>query len=466
MASDQLECVEPQQFERELPRGWRWSTLGDLRAPGRSLVSGPFGSNIGSRFFVEAGVPVIRGNNLSLGCDRFNDDGFVFLTEEKAAEFPNCIAEPNDLVLTAAGTIGQVGIIPENPRFPRYVISNKQLRARLDTSKAVPLFVYYWLASPVMSSYIQSRNSGSTIPLINLSVLRSLPVPIPPLDVQHRTVDVLDSLDSRIALLHRTNETLEHIARTIFKSWFVDFDPVRAKAEGREPEGMDAATAALFPDDLQNSEFGTIPRGWSVETLGLIADVGIGKTPPRNQSQWFSEAGEGVVWVSIKDMGQAGTYVSESAEDLTPEAIDRFNIRVAPDNTVLVSFKLTVGRVCISDGSVATNEAIAHCPLKTDKISTEYLYCALKSFDYSQLGSTSSIATAVNSKSIRTIPVLIPPGKIAAVFAEHCGPLLAKIRLQQKQAKLLSQLRNALLPRLISGKLRLPQAEKLVEAVL
>ena len=125
-----------------------------------SIVSGPFGSNIGSRFFVDKGVPVIRGNNLTKGGQKFIDDGFVYLTESKAAEFPNCIAVTDDLVFTAAGSIGQVGLIPAVSRYERYVISNKQLRVRLDQNKAVPLFVYYWLTSKRMIRYLEGMNNG------------------------------------------------------------------------------------------------------------------------------------------------------------------------------------------------------------------------------------------------------------------------------------------------------------------
>jgi len=252
----------------ELPQNWHWETIDRLKASGRSIVSGPFGSNIGKRFFVEEGIPVIRGNNLSLGMERFNDGGFVFLTEEKAAEFKNCEAHPNDLLFTAAGTIGQVGIIPPRPRYSKYIISNKQLRARLDQARIQPLFAYYWLASPSMVAMIQNRNTGSTIPLINLSVLKSLPIPVPPMEEQDAIISVLSALDDRITLLRETNATLEAIAQALFKSWFVDFDPVHAKLQCLIPEGMDEATAALFPDSFE--ELGLVPRGWQSVTLGDV----------------------------------------------------------------------------------------------------------------------------------------------------------------------------------------------------
>ncbi|MCK4709296.1 MAG: restriction endonuclease subunit S, partial [Gammaproteobacteria bacterium] len=149
--------------------------LNDIAASGRSVISGPFGSNIGKRFFQETGVPVIRGNNLTTDSKKFVDEGFVFLTEEKADEL-NAGAIEGDILFTAAGTIGQVGMIPIGSLYKRYVISNKQLRFRVDLNKADPNYVFYWLASPWIFKAIINRNTGSTVPLINLGIIKTLPI--------------------------------------------------------------------------------------------------------------------------------------------------------------------------------------------------------------------------------------------------------------------------------------------------
>lgn len=229
-----------------LPQGWIWTKLDQVKHPeGRPIVSGPFGSNIGMRFFVNAGVPVIRGNNLSTDSEKFIDNGFVFLTEEKAKEFKNCEAYRGDLIFTAAGTIGQVGIIPETAKYPRYIISNKQLRARLNEDLILPLFAYYWFSSPEMVTYIIKQNTGSTVPLINLSILRQLPLPLPPIHEQKRIIEFINNIDDKNELNRRMNRTLEELAAAIFKSWFVDFDPVVAKSEGRQPVGMSTEMASF-----------------------------------------------------------------------------------------------------------------------------------------------------------------------------------------------------------------------------
>lgn len=180
-------------------------------------------------------------------------------------------------------------------------------------------------------------------------------------------------------------------------------------------------------------------------------DISIGKTPPRKETEWFSRT-DGIKWVSISDMGNCGMYISDSSEYITSSAIDKYNIKIVPDNTVILSFKLTVGRVAITDGKMATNEAIAH--FKTnDKRINEYLYCYLKSFNYQTMGSTSSIATAVNSKIIKAMPFIVPTNEEIDRFHNIVNPMFNKIKLNQTENVRLTQLRDTLLPKLMSGEI-------------
>lgn len=188
-------------------------------------------------------------------------------------------------------------------------------------------------------------------------------------------------------------------------------------------------------------------------------DISIGKTPPRKEPEWFSESHDShVIWVSISDMGGCGMYISDSSEYLTRDAVSRFNIVTIPDNTVILSFKLTVGRVAISDGEMTTNEAIAH--FKTDKKEiNEYLYCYLKSYNYQTLGSTSSIATAVNSKIIKGMPFIVPSEDELTQFHSFAAPCFEKIRLNQIENARLAVLRDTLLPKLMSGEIDVSDVE-------
>lgn len=181
-------------------------------------------------------------------------------------------------------------------------------------------------------------------------------------------------------------------------------------------------------------------------------DISIGKTPPRKEMEWFSKCDSDIRWVSISDMGNAGTYINSTSEFLTPEAVKKFNVVVIPDNTVLLSFKLTVGRIAITNGEMTTNEAIAH--FKTnDSYINPYLYCYLKSFNFESLGSTSSIATAINSKIVKAMPFIVPNPEELEDFNKIALPIFELIKSNEAEIRDLAQLRDTLLPQLMSGEL-------------
>jgi type I restriction enzyme S subunit len=326
--------------------------------------------------------------------------------------------------------------------------------------RAITRFLHYALAATDISGYL----TGSTMPKLTQGNMNCIPVVAPPLLEQTRIAYILGTLDDKIELNRRMNATLEAMSRALFKSWFVDFDPVRSKVAGRQPECMDAETAALFPDSFEESEIGEVPKGWRIRRASDLYDVTIGKTPPRKEHQWFTKSPADVPWMSIKDLGEAGAFVLNVSEYLTAEAVDRFRVRRIPDGTVVLSFKLTVGRVAITDGEMLSNEAIAHFrPLGVESPSAEYLYCYLKQFDYGRLGSTSSIATAVNSESVRLIPLIEPRADVVTAFRERIWPSFSQMRGLQRQCRSLATLRDTLLPKLLSGEVRVPEAEKAVE---
>jgi type I restriction enzyme S subunit len=214
------------------------------------------------------------------------------------------------------------------------------------------------------------------------------------------------------------------MAQAIYKSWFVDFEPW----DGEQP------------------------NSWVIGKAEDFFDISIGKTPPRKEPLWFTTNPHDVVWVSISDMGSCGMFVSDSSEYLTVESTELFNVKVVPCGTVLLSFKLTVGRVAIADGEMATNEAIAHFK-QSSRETLEYLYCYLKAFDYQSLGNTSSIATAVNSKTIKAMPFVMPNDDVLVKFHAATAPLFEQVRINLSENTRLAETRDTLLPRFMSGEL-------------
>ena len=343
-------------------------------------------------------------------------------------------------------------------------------------------YVYYLARHPDFRAFAEARMEGTSgRQRVSWQALSDFSFPFPSSDQRKVIGSILRKIDDKIDLNRRINQTLEAMAQAIFKSWFVDFDPVKAEIaavdQGEDPlraamraisgktdaeldqmprEHHDqlAATAALFPDAMEESELGEIPKGWEAKTADSLTEVGIGKTPPRKEPQWFTEGEGDWRWVSIKDMASSGVFQQRSSELLTSEAVSRFNVRVVPDRTVLLSFKLTIGRVAITDGPMVTNEAIAHFKLPDDSvISSEYLYLYLKRFDYSMLGSTSSIADAVNSKTIREIPIVVASRSLIDEFTRSISPLFMEIKNRQNEITSLCTTRDVLLPKLLSGEI-------------
>jgi len=344
------------------------------------------------------------------------------------------------------------------------VFESHLIRCRLDRAKADGGFYSYYFRSTSGRAKIESIVEQVSAAGIRGSDLAKLEVAHPPLTTQKAIAHILGTLDDKIELNRKTNETLEAMAKALFKSWFVDFDPVRAKAEGR-PTGLPAEINDLFPDSFEDSELGEIPSGWEVKSAGTQYDVSIGKTPPRKESQWFSTSHADMPWLSIRDLGEVGVYADKTSERLTREAVDRFNVKIVPANTVVLSFKLTIGRVAITGGEMLTNEAIAHFSPLVKGAGSEYTYCLLSQYDYHSLGSTSSIATAVNSQILREMPLVVPPEISARAFCDATASIFSSIKCGQQETRCLSDLRDALLPKLISGEIRIPDAEKMLEEV-
>ena len=242
------------------------------------IAMGPFGSNIKVETFVNAGVPIVSGDHLR-GL-RMKDGDFKFITEEHAERLRNSVVIRGDVIFTHAGNIGQVAYIPETSKFHRYVISQRQFYARCDKSKIIPQFLAYFFHTPEGQHKLLSNASQVGVPSIARpsTHLKSIELNVPSIEYQKSVCEVISTLDDRITLLRETNATLEAIAQALFKSWFVDFDPVRAKREGRHPEGIDEATAALFPDSFEESELGAAPKGWGVVSVAEVADVIKGKS--------------------------------------------------------------------------------------------------------------------------------------------------------------------------------------------
>ena len=392
--------------------------------------------------------------------------------------------QENDIVITREAPMGRVCLIPKEPSC---CLGQRQVLLRADRNKISAEYLYWSLRSPfVQRQILINEGTGATVSNMRIPVLKALKIPrLASIEIENKKARDLSNIQNKIQLNTQINQTLEQIALAMFKSWFIDFDPVRAKVQalsdglsleqaelaamqaisGKTPEELTALsqtqpdryaelaeTAKAFPCEMVEVDGSEVPKGWEYKLADELFDIGIGKTPPRKETEWFSTNPDDMQWISIKDMGNSGVFITESSEFLTNQAVDKFNIRKIPENTVLLSFKLTIGRVSITTCETTTNEAIAHFKI-TDKsfLTTEYLYLFFQQFDFNSLGSTSSIATAVNSKTIKGIEILIPNEELIKAFQMKISNIFAQIKNLTMENKNLVETRDLLLPKLLNG---------------
>ncbi len=435
---------------------WPLVSFDQVKASAKSAFAmGPFGSNIKAENFTTSGVPVIKGGNLN---GTYIHDSFTdFLTEDKAAELASSQARPLDIVITHRGTLGQVGLIPERSRYPYYIVSQSQLKLSFDLARVDPYFIYYFLRSPLGQQRLLANTSQVGVPAIAqaLTTIRQIQIALPSLEEQRNICSMLRLLDDRITLLRETNATLEAIAQALFKSWFVDFDPVRAKMEGRTPEGMDEATAALFPDGFETSELGEVPRGWRYSTVGESFVLTMGQSPPGDT---YNDSGEGLAFYQ----GRTDFGFRFPTQRVFCSAPTRY----AEPGDTLVSVRAPVGDV---------NMALERCCIGRGVASVRhssgfrgFVFYAMhglrerfKTFD-----SEGTVFGSISKKDFQSLPVVVAPEDVLRAYDAVAAPIDQRIAENEVMLRTLSTLRDTLLPRLISGQLRLPEAQAATEAAL
>jgi type I restriction enzyme S subunit len=373
--------------------------VAEIAAPVKNaLVGGPFGSNLVQRDYVSAGVPVIRGQNMGFG--RWVSGEFAFVSEQKAQKLSPNTARPGDLVFTQRGTLGQVAIVPGRP-FDRYIISQSQMKLSVDATQADPLFLYYIFTTAEQQEHILRNAIQTGVPHTNLQHLRETPLRLPPLSEQRAIAGVLGALDDKMELNRRMNETLEAIAQAEFR---------RMMAEGEKKSGRVEKLGDLielaYGDALKEEK----RRAGSIPVFGSNGQIG-----------WHDQSlvkGPGIV---VGRKGNPG-IVTWSHTDFFP--IDT-TFYVVP---------------------------------KGDCRSLYFLYYALRDQDLASLGADSAVP-GLNRNMAYLSEQIVPPTSVLEQFDKVAAPLYARIHANDEESRTLAGLRDALLPKLLSGAIRVKNAE-------
>lgn len=414
---------------------WPTVLVGELAAstPG-ALAVGPFGSRMKADLYVSDGVRVIRGNNLGDGIS-FKGD-FVHVSPETADGLASCCVVPGDLVFPHRGNIGEVGLTPNDGK--RYMLSTSLMKLSPNRSIVDPTYLFYFFKSAIGRAALLMNASQVGTPGIAtpLKSLRGIQLSLPSLVEQVAISSLLLLLDDRITLLRETNATLEAMAQALFKSWFVDFDPVHAKQQGRAPEGMDAATAVLFPDSFEESELGMVPKGWTPVRLDGFVELAYGKA----------------LKAEARIAGDVPVYGSGGITGW-------HNAALVNEPSIVVGRKGTVGSLYWESRPFFPIDTVFYVKTKNP---LSYVFQVLKNMGLNDMNTDAAVPGLNRENAYRLLVVGAPEDSIKA-FDSIASSLRNSVLRNLRQIETLEATRDTLLPRLISGQLRLPEAQALVE---
>ncbi len=301
-----------------------------------------------------------------------------------------------------------------------------------------PLFAFYFLKALDFDRF----NSGSAQPSLNRNFIYPIPIRVPKPAEQKSIASVLGALDDKIELNRRMNATLEAMARALFQSWFVDFDPVRAKLDGRKPLGMDDATAALFPKHLEDSLLGHIPKGWKAGSVVEGFNLTMGQSPPGDT---YNDDGNGLPFYQGRtDFGFR--FPTRRIYCSSPT-------RYAKPGDTLVSVRAPVGDINMANEECCIGRGVAAVRHKSGATSFTYHSMASLYPDFARFEAEGTVFGSINKDSFEKLRFVIPPTEIIAAYERQAGPLDEQIRTLEIQARTLATLRDTLLPKLLSGEL-------------
>lgn len=462
-----LHAVSPEFraiVERQrVPADWVETTLGEVTGRGGgSIQTGPFGSQLHASDYKEWGVPVIMPQNIST--DRISTDGIARISEEDAERLSKHRVQVGDIVYSRRGDVERRALVrSENEGW---LCGTGCLKVRFGSGVVVPEFAAFYLSHPASKAWVVQHAVGATMPNLNTSILSAVPFVLPPIDEQQRIADTLAALDDKIELNRRMNETLEAMARAVFRDWFVDFGPTRRKAAGLndpaailggllpDPEKA-AALAALFPDS-----FGAdgLPEGWNSFAMGDRVAVKRGGSP-RPINDYIRPAG--LPWVKIADATRCqGPNLAQTREFIKPEGLAKTVLLNA--GSLILSNSATPGLpkflrldACIHDGWLYFPD--------TGPYSNEFLYLAfLQLREEIVAKATGSVFNNLKTDTLKQQQVIFPGSTVLDQFDEVVVPLFNLIWANEQETQTLAATRDLLLPKLMSGEIRLTGAEGVV----
>jgi type I restriction enzyme S subunit len=421
-----------------------------------AIAGGPFGSELGRADYVDPaeGVPVIRGANLGAGERRFYTDDLVFISRRKAEALARHTARPGDVVVTQRGTLEQVGLVPDDTPWERFILSQSQMKVTCDPTLADPEYLYYWLLTPESRDYVARHAITTGVPHTNLAILRATPVRLPPLPQQRAIARALGCVDARAALAEDMHDELDRLIRLVFRTWFIDHVPAYSRRDGERHPSTDEAEAALFPDDVVGGPAGRAPKGWPLVPLTQCADFQNGS--PFSAGD-LCERGRGRPIVKITEIKRG-----ESAQ--TQYALAPSRGRAIDTGDILMSWSgnphTSLGTFLWTGGPGWLNQHIFKVVPPAPHWRT-WVYCLLRELqprfvEYARSKQTTGLGH-VTQADMRQLLVPRPPDALAAAFERRMGPAFQRMLASGMHGRVLARARQHLLVQFTRGLLTAPE---------
>lgn len=424
---------------------WKRVKLEDIAEIGSS-------KRIKAADYVSEGVPFYRSKEIIERHKGNNISTELFISDELFNGIKNKFGAPStdDILLTSVGTLGVPYMVKPEDYF--YFKDGNLTWFKNYSEDIYPLYLYFWLCSPVAKSAFKEVTIGSTQQALTIVALKSIEIDLPPIEEQKKIAENIKIISDKISNNTAMNATLEKIAQRIFKSWFIDFDPVKANAESVQFDGLSPEIQALFPNEFEESELGMIPKGWTASNIGKEFDVVMGQSPPGSS---YNETGEGTLFFQgRRDFGFR--YPAERVFTDAPK-------RLARAGDTLLSVRAPVGDV---------NKALRDCcvgrgvgALRHKSGCESFTYYASKRLRniFDNFDGEGTVFGSINQTELKALKIIAPSNEIMKKFNEIATPLDERIKVNTEQINSLTKIRDKLLPRLISGKITIQKAEELLE---
>lgn len=413
---------------------------------------GPFGSDIKVENFVNDGVPVLNGSNLT--GFKLVEDGFKYVTPEKAKTFKKAIARRGDIVITHRGTLGQISFIPDNSKFEEYVISQSQFRVELNRKIVDPAFFVYFFHTSEGQKRLLANKCHVGVPALAQATtnFKLVEIPLPNINTQQKIASILSALDAKIELNNRINAELEAMAKTLYDYWFVQFD-------FPDEEGKPYKTSGglmVWNEQLKRN----IPEGWEVKKLSEIATTGSGGTPLSTKKEFYENGN--IPWINSGEVNMP--FIVSTKNYITQKGLENSSAKMFKRGTILMAmYGATAGKVSFMNIEACTNQAICAINPKEDFYRIYIKHVLEDLYKYLINLSTGSARDNLSQDKIRELKFIIPSKSLIQKFDEMVQSSMDKILINLKENQHLASLRDWLLPMLMNGQITVCEAGKEIE---